>query len=264
MERHAIHSWALALVLAAVGCSDGACDDETHGVFSQAGVSVSIVPDTALKQLAGQALTFTDVAGVEWLAPLGTLTDGASIPQVALSVTGDRFGNDVLRAAIVHDAWCQEDNAQQTPEQYRKRTWQATHRMFYEALLAGCTSKAKALLLYSAVFLKGPRWPAPQATLDAQIDEGTLALLAVDGGEELLDEGGGALRPELPLLDSRLPARKRKAVARSYGLAVLVPDARLDQELEAARTWIGDGERTVEELETWLGERELALLEEGG
>lgn len=118
-----------------------------------------------LKELVGEDLIFTDKNGVKWVAPKGTLTDGASVPRLALPITNGRFAKEFLKASIIHDAYSQTENATRTPGQYRKEPWESVHRMFYEAMIAGGTTETTALIMYAAVLLGGPRWDDPKRDL---------------------------------------------------------------------------------------------------
>ena len=102
------------------------------------------------------ALFFIDETGKRWEAPIDTLTDGASIPQLFLSFIGDPMSQTVRAAAVVHDAYCGVAN--KGGKSYHIEPWQKVHRMFYEGLLACGASKLKALTMYAAVRLGGPRW----------------------------------------------------------------------------------------------------------
>lgn len=77
-------------------------------------------------------------------------TDGASIPQWARWIIGDPYDPSYLKAAIVHDHYCYPEN--------QVRTWQKTHRMFYDALRDLNVSALKAKTMYYAVLVGGPRW----------------------------------------------------------------------------------------------------------
>ena len=83
-----------------------------------------------------------------WKAPKGYVSDGASIPQVFWSVVGGPLDGDYRDAAVIHDYFC--DTKQQT--------WQATHRVFYDAMRARGVGETKAKTLYYAVYRFGPRW----------------------------------------------------------------------------------------------------------
>jgi len=132
------------------------CEGNRKGTFSPAEVTLKTQGD--MKELQDELLTFRDSHGVEWVAPKGTLTDGASVPRLVLPLTDDRFSREFLKAAVVHDAYCQEENKTRTPKQFHARPWKQVHRMFYEAMIADGTSEVKAKIMLAAVWLAGPRW----------------------------------------------------------------------------------------------------------
>lgn len=128
--------------------------------------SITVTEHGDLKELVDESLTFVDSNGDKWTAPKGTLTDGASVPRLFLPITDDRFDAEFLKAAVVHDAYCQEDNETRCTAQYRTKPWKAVHRMFYEACIAGGTSPLKAKLMFAGVWLGGPRWNDPNNPLE--------------------------------------------------------------------------------------------------
>jgi hypothetical protein len=77
-------------------------------------------------------------------------TDGASIPGWAQPIIGDPFDEAYLKAAVVHDHYCYEEN--------QVRSWRETHRMFYDALTDLKVGRVKAKIMYYAVYLAGPKW----------------------------------------------------------------------------------------------------------
>jgi len=95
--------------------------------------------------------------GKIWSAPVGTITDGASIPSIFASFFGGKLNKKHLFAAIVHDAYCGRANA--GGSSYQIERWQDTHRMFHKACLANGTRRVKANTMYAGVRLGGPRWP---------------------------------------------------------------------------------------------------------
>lgn len=103
-----------------------------------------------------EEFVYVDSIGKEWVAPAGTITDGASIPQVFLSATGERLDGDYIDAAVIHDAYCQSDNLHL--DTYQQEPWQYVHYVFYEALLTSGVPEQKAQIMYTAVYLGGPRW----------------------------------------------------------------------------------------------------------
>lgn len=134
--------------------------------FTPEAIALREIKDSDLKELVDDRLVFVDSAGVEWVAPRGTRTDGASVPRLALPVTDGRFDKAFLKAAVIHDAYCQSDNEAVCPDQYRSRRWREVHRMFYEASIAGGASEEIALVMFAAVWLGGPRWNDPEHSLD--------------------------------------------------------------------------------------------------
>ncbi|GEM_PF-3142631 len=92
--------------------------------------------------------SYVDPSGSRWLAPKGSKTDGASIPQRFWSLIGGPYSGKYKYAALIHDVACEE----------RTRTSSDVHRMFYFACRCGGVSKTKAMLMYCAVSCKGPSW----------------------------------------------------------------------------------------------------------
>lgn len=103
-----------------------------------------------------------------WTAPVGTYTDGASIPQSFWSVIGGPFEGRYRDAAVNHDYEC---CAQQHP-------WQDVHRMFYDGMMARGVEDWLACLMYFAVYFFGPRWPKPAAPPKRGFTEGDIARAA--------------------------------------------------------------------------------------
>jgi Protein of unknown function (DUF1353) len=91
---------------------------------------------------------YVDPNGVGWQAAAQNQTDGASIPPWAQPFIGQPFDEKYIRAAVIHDHYCDR----------HVRTWRATHRVFYEALLELGVASANAKLMYYAVYLGGPKW----------------------------------------------------------------------------------------------------------
>jgi hypothetical protein len=97
---------------------------------------------------------FIDSRGVRWEANAGSVIDGASIPEILWSsVVGTPYIGDYRRASVVHDVACQE----------KKRPHEEVHYMFYEAMLCDGVTDERAALMYTAVRLFGPKWPAVAA-----------------------------------------------------------------------------------------------------
>jgi hypothetical protein len=95
-----------------------------------------------------QPFAFEDPAGLRWDVPVGTVVDGASIPQVFWTTFGPPFVGDYRRASVVHDHFCD----------VKTRPSEAVHHMFHEACLAGGVSTIRAKSMYLAVRTFGPSW----------------------------------------------------------------------------------------------------------
>ncbi|WP_169052679.1 DUF1353 domain-containing protein [Pseudooceanicola onchidii] len=172
-------------------------------------------------QPLAQDLNFVDARQQTWIAPKGILTDGASIPPVFVSVVGRPTDPAFAKAAAIHDSYCGVGN-EATPY-YHTRPWQATHRMFYEALRVGGASEKTAKTLYAAVYMGGPRWlvtrPHPVVSTQGTGDPGAPA-------------GQGIERPDLaPIPQGALQDALRDIIA----------------EIEARNPGIGEIERLVDQ-----------------
>ncbi|WP_088623525.1 DUF1353 domain-containing protein [Oceanicola sp. 22II-s10i] len=109
-------------------------------------------------------LNFVDGSGRPWVAPVGTLTDGASIPVMFASIVGSPTSPEFVNAAALHDAMCGIGNTELPG--FHSATWESTHRMFYDALRVGGTDEKRAKIMFAAVYLGGPRWIPGDKTFD--------------------------------------------------------------------------------------------------
>lgn len=124
-----------------------------HAPLSHAQFSGDLVLLPAGCEQSGQCklknnLRFIDEAGIVWQAAAGLITDGASIPGVFQPFVGAPFEPLFIRAAVVHDHYCDR----------HVRPWRSTHRVFYEGLVAQGVPVANAKVMYLAVVLGGPKW----------------------------------------------------------------------------------------------------------
>lgn len=143
-----------------VGCGPQGEVGEDRADFEQGftPTQVTLREYGELFELVDDQLVFVDAKGSQWTAPKGALTDGASVPRFLLWVPDGRYNSNFLKAAIIHDAYCQTDNKTRCPDQYRKKPWREVHRMFYDACIAGGTPELLAKTMYAAVWVGGPRW----------------------------------------------------------------------------------------------------------
>lgn len=113
---------------------------------------------------------YRDPDGIEWQANAENKTDGASIPQWAQPFIGRPFDRSYIKAAVIHDHYCVR----------QVRSWRQTHRVFYDALLELGVGENKAMLMYYAVYLGGPKW----VELIPGHNCGTNCLNSFKGGEK--------------------------------------------------------------------------------
>lgn len=85
--------------------------------------------------------TFTDPDGKAWLAPLGSVVNGASIPRALWSTVGSPYTDDYRRASIVHDVACDSQGISRKDADV----------MFFHACRAGGCSPVQARILYAGV-----------------------------------------------------------------------------------------------------------------
>ena len=117
------------------------------GVYDPADPIVKLLSDGNLIQLTVN-FQYTDPSGLAWVAPKETQADGASIPRPLWSIIGSPLSGLYRNASIIHDYYCSK----------RSKPWRAVHQVFYDAMLTSGVSKTKALLMYSGVYMGGPRW----------------------------------------------------------------------------------------------------------
>lgn len=151
---------------------NGLCKIE-GGPIQMSGTPVFLPPKQQAFFPTSADIRFTDAQGVEWIAPSGTLSDGASIPHIFMPVVGDRQSREFLLAAALHDAYCGIGN--DALATFQTRSWEDVHRMFFDALVAGGTDPKKARIMFSAVYLGGPRWDDPSRDL-SNVPEDALRL----------------------------------------------------------------------------------------
>lgn len=120
---------------------------------------LSLPPKNNRKMMLTEDFSFTDSTGKEWIAPIGTVTNGISYPQYRKNQSLWRnllftigsvpikvmnwcpFTGNARRAAVIHDRYCVTQT--ESPE--------ATHKMFYEAMAEDLTPRWQADIMYWAV-----------------------------------------------------------------------------------------------------------------
>ena len=96
-------------------------------------------------------LRYTDPKGEVWVAPAGSVVDGASIPRYLWSIMGGPFEGQYRNASVLHDAAYGQ----------RKRPWQDCDRMFYYAMRCSGVNAAQAKTMFYALYRFGHHWKFP-------------------------------------------------------------------------------------------------------
>lgn len=95
-----------------------------------------------------QPFEYEDPKGNRWVAPKGSVIDGASIPRFAWSFIGGPFEGLYRNASVIHDVACVQ----------RTKPWNLVHETFYLGMLTSGVDATKAKVMYAAVYHFGPRW----------------------------------------------------------------------------------------------------------
>jgi hypothetical protein len=85
--------------------------------------------------------SFTDPNGKVWIAPIGAVVNGASIPRPLWSTVGSPYTGEYRRASIVHDVACDSKEISRKDADV----------MFFHACRAGGCDPVQARLLYAGV-----------------------------------------------------------------------------------------------------------------
>jgi len=93
-------------------------------------------------------LRYTDPHGLAWVAPAGSIVDGASIPRSLWSVMGGPFEGKYRNASVLHDVAYEQ----------RNRPWQDCDRMFYNAMRCSGVSAVEAKTMFYALCRFGHHW----------------------------------------------------------------------------------------------------------
>jgi hypothetical protein len=93
-------------------------------------------------------LRYTDPKGEVWIAPAGSVVDGASIPRSLWSIMGGPFEGKYRNASVLHDV-AYEKHA---------RPWQDCDRMFYNAMRCSGVGQVEAGTMYYSLYKFGRHW----------------------------------------------------------------------------------------------------------
>ena len=124
----------------------GAKEEHPWGYYSASPIT-RWEPDGRNMTLISE-LRYTDPNGVVWIAPAGSVVDGASIPRSLWSIMGGPFEGKYRNASILHDVAYDEHN----------RPWQDCDRMFYSAMRCSGVNSVEAKTMYYALHKFGRHW----------------------------------------------------------------------------------------------------------
>jgi hypothetical protein len=93
-------------------------------------------------------LRYTDPKGVVWVAPAGSVIDGASIPRSLWSFMGGPFEGKYRNASVLHDVAYDQKN--KPPAE--------ADRMFYNAMRCSGVGAVEAKTMYWALLRFGRHW----------------------------------------------------------------------------------------------------------
>ncbi len=150
---------SLYLLLAAtllLGCAsrrptpswrEAATQDHPWGYYSGGPPTTRWNPDGRSMTLVTE-IRYTDPNGAVWVAPAGSVVDGASIPRSLWSFMGGPFEGKYRTASILHDvSYDQQD-----------RPPKDCDRMFYHAMRCSGVSAVEAKTMYYSLLRFGRHW----------------------------------------------------------------------------------------------------------
>jgi len=122
-------------------------------------------------------LHYTDPDGVIWIAPAGSVVDGASIPRVLWSLMGGPFEGKYRNASVLHDVAYDQ----------KSRPWKQCDRMFYNAMRCSGVGATEAKTMYYALYRHGRHWKRPRFLPGSALaeDEVVPRAIAVDEQEDI-------------------------------------------------------------------------------
>ena len=93
-------------------------------------------------------LRYVDPNGEAWVAPAGSVVDGASIPRALWSVMGGPFEGKYRNASVLHDVSYDQHN----------RPWSECDRMFYNAMRCSGVGPIEAKTMFYSLYRFGRHW----------------------------------------------------------------------------------------------------------
>jgi hypothetical protein len=96
-------------------------------------------------------LRYTDPNGVTWIAPAGSIVDGASIPRALWTFMGGPFEGKYRNASVLHDVAYEQ----------KKRPPADCDLMFYNAMRCSGVGAVEAKTMYYSLLRFGHHWRFP-------------------------------------------------------------------------------------------------------
>lgn len=177
-----------------------------------------ILLDDGRKAKLIEPISYHQRDGTQWPVPADANLDGASIPRPLWSIIGGPFEGKYRNASIVHDRYCDTE----------ERSWQDTHRMFYDAMRCSGVDSVKARVMFYAVYRFGPRWEVElEGVSKAQnadtLSDRTAATLLYDA--EAIAEHGLEVNEIEALADARNATVGDKTLEGTFGSSDSAADA---------------------------------------
>ena len=162
-----------------------------------------------------EEFAYSDSNGKRWDAPLGSVINGASIPQWLWDTVGSPYTGCYRNASIVHDIAC----VRATTKAERK----LADKMFWEACVAGGCTESQANELYVGVRI-GAWWSPPSARgLRAMMSTREIKREAIDSKQVYTavrqQLGSRIATAKLSEIDKLIDAEMTKASTRSVKAA---------------------------------------------
>jgi Protein of unknown function (DUF1353) len=147
-------------------------------------------------------LRYVDPEDVVWVAPAGSIVDGASIPRSLWSFMGGPFEGKYRNASVLHDVAYDQ----------HIRPWEQCDRMFYNAMRCSGVSAVEAKTMYFALHRFGRHWKQPRAFAGAVAGSDETVRRAVPVEEAELSEAKSwieSANPSLMQIEQRADAGQR-------------------------------------------------------
>ncbi len=145
-------------------------------------------------------LRYMDPDGVVWIAPAGSVVDGASIPRVLWSFMGGPFDGKYRNASVLHDVAYDQ----------KTRPWKECDRMFYNAMRCSGVSPTESKTMYYALYRHGRHWKQLRGVAGAIASDEQTVPRALPVSEEEIEETRSWIENANPSL-SQIEARAAAA-----------------------------------------------------